>query len=62
MTPFEELEYLRSAVAKHPQARLGKTFDRLRILAKADELKSAQAAEYEAKRMMETAGATEGLV
>lgn len=62
MTAEQELAYLRSFAAKNPQARLRATMERISVLRKAEDLKTALVKQYEEKRMEELAGAMEGLI
>lgn len=59
MTDAQALDYLLSAAAARPNARLSTTVERLAVLRKAEELKTALSIESQAKRLMEMAGAME---
>jgi hypothetical protein len=61
MTDAQALQFLLTAAATKPNARLSTTVNRMRVLQRAEELKHALSIERQAERLMEMAGCSEGI-
>lgn len=61
MTDAQALQYLLTAAAQKPYARIVTMVDRLRVAAKLEELNRYRAIEDQAKRLMQMAGCSEGI-